>query len=201
MSTLDGAATTRGNRRGRPRDTSADKRIRRAAEELLLERGYDKMTVDDVAERAGVGKATVYRRYATKEAMALAAMYELFAIDLPAPDTGSLREDLTQMYQDTLDFVTSPPGQAFVRLAVSESCRDPRIAEAYRAMLNRRLDGGRVVFERAIARGELRPDVDLDVLGEWLLGLIVLRSVVRGQNLGPADVPGLLDMTLYGVHA
>src|SRR3954453_17821745 len=87
-------------RRGRPRDPEAEPRIRRYAVQLLLERGFDGMTVDDVAEAAGVGKATIYRRWASKEELANDALTELFDVEIPDADTGSIEGDLQHVYRD-----------------------------------------------------------------------------------------------------
>ena len=81
-------------KRGRPRDPEADGRILAAASSLILLRGFDSMTVDEVATNAGVGKATVYRRWARKEDLAVAAMEQLYRDEMPSPDTGSIRGDL-----------------------------------------------------------------------------------------------------------
>ena len=90
-------------RRGRPRDPDAEPRIREYALKLLLERGFDGMTVDDVAEAAGVGKATIYRRWASKELLANDAMAQLFDLEIPDADTGSIAGDLRQVYSVRTD--------------------------------------------------------------------------------------------------
>src|SRR5512141_649659 len=114
--------------RGRPRDPETDERITAAAAELLLQRGFDRTTVDDVASRAGVGKATVYRRWPSKEDLAVAAMETLYSTEMPEPDTGSIRTDLAESYLAVLAFVVTPEGAAFLRSSIAESVRDERIA-------------------------------------------------------------------------
>src|SRR3954465_7425678 len=102
--------------RGGPRDPETDSRITAAAAELMLERGFDKTTVDDVAALAGVGKATVYRRWTSKEDLAVAAMESLYSVEMPEPDTGSIAGDLAASYRSVLAFVNSPQGAAFLRM-------------------------------------------------------------------------------------
>src|SRR5438132_1647708 len=141
-------------RRGRPRDPDAEPRIRRYAVQLLLERGFDGMTVDDVAEAAGVGKATIYRRWASKEMLVSDAMADLFDLEIPDADTGSIAGDLRQVYRVALAFANSERGRAMIRLAVSEANRDERSAVVYRGVLERRIELTRQGLERARARGE-----------------------------------------------
>ena len=88
--------------------------------------------------RAGVGKATVYRRWASKEDLAVAAMESLYEAELPAPDTGSIVEDLRESYRAVLAFVNSPEGEGFLRVSIAESVRDERIALLYRQSILRR---------------------------------------------------------------
>ncbi|MGH3344334.1 MAG: TetR/AcrR family transcriptional regulator [Carbonactinosporaceae bacterium] len=186
-------------RRGRPRDPGADDRIRQAAVDLLLAGGYDRMTVDEVAELAGVGKATVYRRYPSKGAMATDAMQRLFDVEIPVPDTGSLRTDLEQVYGDAVAFASSPVGAAFIRLAAAEACRDERIAALYGDLVRRRLELSRPVFDRAVARGEIDPGADWSMIMESLPAVLMLRAITRRSQPGLPDVPGLVAATLRAV--
>lgn len=188
-------------RRGRPRDPGTDSRIRRAAAELLLQHGFDKTTVDEVAARAGVGKATVYRRWTSKEDLAVAAMETLYATEFPAPDTGSIVTDLMESYRAALAFVNSPEGQGFLRVSIAESVRDERIAALYRQSVQQREDTARESFARAIARGEVSPDADIDSAVQWLGGVITIRAVMGRPQPTVDDVPELVRFTLRGVLA
>ena len=123
--------------RGRPRDPETDSKITRAAAELLLLRGFDKTTVDEVAARAGVGKATVYRRWPSKEDLAVAAMETLYSAEFPEPDTGSIRGDLAASYRSFIAFANTDTGKAYMRMSITESLRDERIAALYRAASSR----------------------------------------------------------------
>jgi AcrR family transcriptional regulator len=185
--------------RGRPRDPETDSRITQAAAELLLERGFDKTTVDDVAGLAGVGKATVYRRWPSKEDLAVAAMETLYSVEIPEADTGSIAGDLAASYRSVLTFVNSPQGAAFLRMSIAESVRDERIAALYRASTERREAESRRTFERAIERGEVRPDIDIDGAVQWLGGLLASRAITHRPMPTLDDVDELVEFTLRGV--
>lgn len=185
--------------RGRPRDPQTDERIIEAAADLLRKRGFERMTVDEVAARAGVGKATVYRRWPSKDDLAVAAMERLYALEIPRPDTGSIRGDLAESYRSVLTFVGSPEGSAYLKMSIAESVRDDRIAALYRKATERAEESARVMFVRAKDRGELRPDVDLDCCVQWLGGIIASRTIT-GRSLPTLDdVDHLVEMTLRGV--
>ncbi len=185
--------------RGRPRDPETDKRILGAAANLMLARGFDKMTVDDVAAEASVGKATVYRRWPSKDDLAVAAMEQLFSLEIPEPDTGSIVTDLRQTYRDVLAFVNTTEGRAFIRMSIAESIRDPRIAALYRESSVRREELTRRTFERAIERGEVRSDVDLDSALQWLGGLFAYRVITDRPLPAPEDADKLVDLMLKGI--
>lgn len=187
-------------RRGRPRDPEAEPRIRHHTIRLLLERGFDGMTVDDVAEAAGVGKATIYRRWASKEQLAHDAMTQLFDIQVPDPDTGSIVGDLTRVYSDAVVLANSKEGLALIRLALSEVNRDEKVAALYRAFLKRRIAQTAAALERARSRGEsIHPDADPAVMVHWLAGLLIVRAITGDTMPGTGDVEALVRMTLHGV--
>ncbi len=188
-------------RRGRPRDPEADVRILNAAADLILAHGFDAMTVDAVAASARVGKATVYRRWARKEDLAVAAMERLYNTEMPLPDTGSIRTDLEQAYASVLAFANSPMGAAYLRTTIAESVRDPRISALYRNASERVEAQAMAMFERAITRGELRPDIDTRWAVQWLTGLLSV-SVITNRPLPREDeAPLLVRMMLEGVRA
>jgi AcrR family transcriptional regulator len=187
-------------RRGRPRDPDAEPRIRDQTIRLLLERGFDGMTVDDVAEAAGVGKATIYRRWASKEQLAHDAMTQLFDVQVPDPDTGSLVGDLTKVYHDAVVLADSKDGLALIRLAIAEVNRHELTARLYREFLGRRIAQTAAALDRARARGErIRPDADAAVMVHWLAGLLVVRAITGDKMPEPEDVDALVTMTLHGV--
>jgi AcrR family transcriptional regulator len=188
-------------KRGRPRDPEADARILAAASSLILLRGYESMTVDEVASSAGVGKATVYRRWSRKEDLAVAAMEQLYRDEMPPPDTGTIRGDLMAMYASVLTFVNSPAGTDYVRTTVKESMRDERIATLYREANDRAERGTRTVFERAIDRGEVRPDVHLDAAIQFIGSLVVTRAVNGHDMPALEELDQLVDFVLHGISS
>jgi len=184
-------------RRGRPRDPDAEPRIRRYAVQLLLERGFDGMTVDDVAEAAGVGKATIYRRWASKELLANDAMAQLFDIEIPDADTGSIAGDLRQVYRDALVFVNSKEGVALIRLAVTEMNRGEQFTAFYRNFLQRRIALTAAALERARQRGEsIRGGADPVLMVQWLAGILILRALTGEPMPAVEDADQLVEMTM-----
>jgi AcrR family transcriptional regulator len=186
-------------KRGRPRDPEADGRILAAAASLILLRGFDSMTVDEVATSAGVGKATVYRRWARKEDLAVAAMEQLYRDEMPTPDTGSIREDLKLMFASVLAFANSASGTDYLRTSIKESLRDERIATLYREASERAEKNAIVVYQRAVARGEVRDDVPLDVVVQLLGGLVTMRSITGDEMPRVDQLDQLVDFVLRGI--
>src|SRR4051794_15948948 len=185
--------------RGRPRDPETDERITTAAAELLLQRGFDRTTVDDVAARAGVGKAPFSRRWPSKEDLAVAAMETLYNVEMPEPDTGDIRRDLTESYRSVLAFVNTRDGAAFLRTSIAESVRDNRIAALHRESTERREDVSRVTLERAIKRGQVRADIDIDSAIQWLGGLLAIRAITHRPMPTVDDAETLVEFALRGI--
>ena len=172
-----------------------------AAAELMRSRGFEKMTVDDVAGRAGVGKATVYRRWPSKEDLAVAAMDRLYSAEMPATDTGTIRGDLTETFRSVLSFLGTAEGHAYLKMSIAESVRDPRIAALYRSATEQAEDQARQIYLRAIERGEVRPDIDVTTCVQWLEGLVVARAVTNRPLPSVEDVDDLVEQLLSGILA
>ena len=174
-------------RPGRPRDEGRGRAIEAAAIDLLVEEGFAGMTMEGVAARAGVGKATIYRRWDTKDDLVVDAFLQRCRDHVVSPDTGTLRGDLLQVYRALLEkfrrdgLVT----QAFV----AEQRRHPGLAETFRsAFLNERRAAIREVLARGVARGELAADADLDLLGDVGSALMWHRLTISGAPLDD-DLP------------
>jgi AcrR family transcriptional regulator len=149
----------RPSRGGRPRDPSRDGVIRAAILRLLADVGYGALTMDAVASEAGVGKATIYRRWRTKQDLVVDTISDLNRAEASAPDTGSLEGDLRQMLRSLVAVINGPTGAATLSL-LSTVPHQPALAEAFR---NGPLALWRQAFEeiwaRAEQRGECRPGV------------------------------------------
>jgi AcrR family transcriptional regulator len=165
----------------------------------MLTRGFDNMTVDEVAATARAGKATVYRRWAGKEDLAFAALEQLYSQELPIPDTGSLRGDLRVSMGQALEFSASDTGRAYMRMTVAESLRDKRVGALYTAAYEGQEAAARAMFERAIDRGEVRADFRMDVAVSWFAGLMTLYAVIDRPVPSPAEVDELIDFVLEGI--
>jgi AcrR family transcriptional regulator len=165
-------------RRGRPRSERAQQAILAAASDLLYEQGVSAMNVAVVAERAGVSKATIYRWWPSKELLALDA----FATDwetlspVQSPDTGSLRGDLHERFRIFWRLLRARPLGRVLSGLVAHAQGDPAFAELYRErFLEPRRAATREIFERAIARGEIPADSDLEVALDLLYGALLHR--------------------------
>ena len=178
--------------RGRPRDGAVDQRVLTAAWGLLRAGGYAALNVDDVAERAGVAKTTLYRRWPTKDHLAVAAAAQILG-EVPIPDTGDLRRDLTEFAGalaeslNRLRLAGQAGGGASPGLAaelVAATARHPDLGEVVRAGYAQRHDLARARLERAVEREGLRSDLDPALLIEQLVGPIYYRILITGA---PAD--------------
>jgi AcrR family transcriptional regulator len=190
---------------GRPRSERAHQAILQATTELLLEQGFAEMSVEGVAARAGVGKATIYRRWPSKADLVAEAIASLSHKALDPVDTGSVRGDLMALAEQT--FHTQEAGdvtQIMIKL-MGERARHPELQDAFmRRVVQPRRRVIAEVLEHGIARGELRPDIDVDVLIDLLMGMTVYRSMRAAKAHPMIDRDALeraIDMLFEGVAA
>ena len=187
--------------RGRPRSERARKAILEAAAELLLARGLSAVSMDAVAERAGVSKATIYRWWPTKETLALDALYTEWAAAQPqARDTGSLRGDLLSLFRPWARLARSRPYGRVIAALITESQTDPVFAAEYRQrFVEPRREQGRVIFRRAIGRGEIPADTKVEVALDLLYGSVYHRLLHGHAPLSDQFVRDVVDTVLNGV--
>jgi AcrR family transcriptional regulator len=153
--------------------------------QILAEVGYDRLTMDAVATRAKASKATLYRRWTNKVSLVIDALHSQHGPHSEekdaVPDTGSLRTDLQAAFCG-MGGLNDPETVAIFSAVVTAVTRDPDFAEAFRRdVVGPKLAATRAVWERARERGELRPDVDLDLLEPALAGVVLHRVFVLGQ--------------------
>jgi AcrR family transcriptional regulator len=168
---------------GRPRSEESHQAIIRAALELMLEDGYGSLTMEAVRQRAGVGKATIYRRWASKQELvrdAIAFMHDA----IQAPDTGSLRADYEGMAAQVRSAAHRAGAATFMPRLLGEAVNDPELhAIFYANLVKPRRDQMRLVLERAVARGEVRDDVDLELMIDLFAGPAVYRLLITGGDV------------------
>jgi AcrR family transcriptional regulator len=186
-------------RLGRPRDPSRDVAIVEATLDLLAEGGWAAVTMEAVAARAGVGKATLYRRWPAKEQLvvdALAALGE----DVDVPDGAGVRDTLVGLLSAVLRRSDTVAGRIFPRL-VSEAVDNPELMRRYREqVLDPRRARFRDVLRRGVVEGVLRPDVDLDHAVDLLVGPVAYRGLLRTDPPVGADFPArVVDDVLAGL--
>jgi len=190
---------THGTAKRRPGGRTARTRsaVMAAARDLVLEGPWPEVSMQDIARRAGVNEATLYRRWGTKSALLTELVLDVSAVDLPIPDTGSLREDLVGVVGAVAAYLRTPIGEAFAQL--SAAAHDPASAEARDAFWFDRFNKAKVVFDRAVERGEIPTDVDPILAYDALIGPLHFRLVTRRRPLEEGIAERLVDLVLDGV--
>jgi AcrR family transcriptional regulator len=171
---------------GRPRSAEADEAILRAALELCAEQGFESATVEAVAARAGVGKATVYRRYPNRVGLAVAAATEVCTCFEADADTGSVEEDLRLIARSMVDTINVATTRRMLAEIMAAAARNPELQAAYSQFVSARRAVAIRAIERGVARGELRPDTDAELLADLVGSPLFHRGVGRGEHLEPA---------------
>jgi AcrR family transcriptional regulator len=208
-STTDGTGTNgrgevagaNGRRPGRPRSERARQAILQAAGELLLTGAGGEVSMDALAAHAGVSKATIYRWWPDREALALDALYEQWADrgDAP-PDLGSLRGDLLALLRPWARLVRSRPYAPVIGAFITKAHNDPAFAQEYvTRLVQPRRDRAKVVFDRAVDRGELPRGAPVETALDLLYGAIYHRLLHRHAPLTDTFVTQVLDLTLDGL--
>jgi AcrR family transcriptional regulator len=193
------ARDTQGGPRGpgRPRDARHDQAILDATLGILLEQGYRGVTIEGVAARAGVGRPTIYRRWPSKPAVVVAALVQSNRLALPAPDTGSLRNDLIAVQRHQVERMNSPDARRVTAGLIADLADDPELADTYVSQfLAPRRATVWDVLSRGVERGELDAGVDFAFVYDLLVGPLFMRAVVWGQPLAPDAAEQTADVVL-----
>lgn len=183
---------------GRPRDQRADKAILSATLELMAESGVHDLRVDDVAGRAGVGKATIYRRYRSKDELITAAVAGLVS-EITVPDTGQTRDDLLALMHGAVKVYRGSVQAAVMPSLVEAISRDGELARLVReGFLSGRRTALRAVLERGIERRDLRVDLDIELALDVLGGPLFYRLLITGGPIDEQLAEGVVELILRG---
>ena len=188
-------------RPGRPRSEQAEQAIIEATLDLFAEKGFEGVCVEVVAARAGVGKATIYRRWPNKEELLLAAFASLKS-PLPEPKGVSVRDDLLAMVEVMCADKADPRKARRYALLLGDGDKYPRLMARYKeTVVQPRRDAMRAVIRRGIETGELRPDTDVEIAMLSLTGAIMSQEKSQDGTLDGDFAARLVDGLLLGLSA
>jgi AcrR family transcriptional regulator len=182
---------------GRPRSEEAHQAILDATLELLIEVGFSALTVEGVASRAGVGKATIYRRWTSKLPLVVEAFGQLPGFE--EVDKGKLEVDLKETLKAYLQvFHSTSLGAVFPSL-VGERAHNPELSKLLEPVTAHRREPFVRIFERARARGEISEDVDVNLAADLVVGPISVALFFRGRAPSPKMAGPIVDLALSGI--
>jgi len=187
--------STAGRGRGRPPSPGIDQRILDAALELLASDGYAGFRLDELAKRAGVAKTTILRRWPSKAAIAAAAVEQLALQTIDVPASGTLRGDLHALVTSAFAVFTNGHG-AFVPRLIRESGHHPEIADLLQTVIHTRRLAYRHALNRAIARHELDPGIDQELIIDLLVGPMWTRLLITRERITKPFVDDIVDAVI-----
>jgi AcrR family transcriptional regulator len=162
---------------GRPRSIQSHQAILQATLELLAEVGFEAMSIDAIANRAGVGKTTIYRRYSSKEELVTDAI-ESVREEIVIPDTGSFQSDIDQLIENAAQITLNPLGRQSVAMIISSAASNDQFAQIYwRKYLQPRRKTFAILLEQAKARNEIRQDLDSDLVFDTMSGIMLYALI------------------------
>lgn len=157
------------------------------------------MSVERVANIAGVGKTTIYRRYESKEELAAAAMRSLTDNLGPPPDTGSARDDIVEMLVQNQTAMVQGPGMSVMGALLVEERRNPELLELFRARIMRpRRNEAVKILQRGVERGEIRPETDLEATVYAMVGATIARHIL-GAPQNRTQIEKTVDTIFQGI--
>ena len=188
-------------RPGRPRSGVAHRAILDAARDLIVDGGFGQFRLEKVASMAGVGKATIYRRWRSKEALALDVLLELAAPHLPVADIGNTRLELRSCVTNASHALRDGIFGSVIKGLLSEIVLNPKLGDPFRASVVQTRRGEiAAAVERGIQRGDLRADADVDLATELLVGPVYFRMMFGG-DLSDDVAERIVDAVLGGFAA
>jgi AcrR family transcriptional regulator len=183
---------------GRPRSEEAHQAILNATLELLVEVGFSALTVEGVASRAGVGKATIYRRWPSKLPLVVEAFGQLPRFE--EVDTGDLAEDLKKMLRSYLREFNATPLSAVLPSLAGERTHNPELSQLFEPVSKGRRRPLIRAFERAAERGEIPRELDRELAADLVVGPIAVALFFKGGRISPKMVGPMVDLALEGIR-
>jgi len=173
-----------------------------AADDLLVERGYAGVTIEGIAARAGVAKQTIYRWWPSKFEILMDTFLEDAAGALEIPDTGTVDGDLRRHLRQLAGFLTTEPAGQVMRALIGQAQHDADVARTFQQrFLDERRALDRTILERGVARGELPPDTDLDLVIDMIYGPVYHRVLLTGLPVDGRFIDGLVSHVMDAVAA
>jgi len=185
---------------GRPRSEQARVAILRSALKLLGENGFPALSMEDIAAHANVGKATVYRWWPNKAALITDAFASTATRKLHFPDTGSVHTDMSQQMRQVIKVFRSRRGRILAAILAAGQSDNGLITAFRERFMKPRRQEAYATLRRGIVRGELRRNLDMDLLLDSLYGPIYMRFLIRHEKLTPAFVDHLCELVLSGAR-
>jgi len=184
--------------RGRPRSDRVHRAILDAARELLIRDGFTRLRLEHVAAAAGVGKATIYRRWPTKEDLAQALLQDLASPHIAIDDVGDTRAEMLAAVTNPMRAITDTNFGPVILALMSQIAGNPKLGDPFRqTVVQARRDAVAEMIARGIVRGDLCPDADPDVATELLVGPVYFR-LVFGGDLDDAFANSIVDNVMRG---
>jgi AcrR family transcriptional regulator len=173
-----------------------------ATRELLAERGYAATGIEEIARRAEVGKAAIYRRWRSKEELVVELLSHSAPAIEPVPDLGDTRAELLRTVGKTIENFARKSTGGIIQGLASESSRNPRLSRLVREyVIDPRRNELRTVLERGIARGDLRADTDVEIAHNLLTGPAYHHLLLGGKRLDKQFAERVVDVFLRGAGA
>jgi AcrR family transcriptional regulator len=200
LSTHESALAPRAAKpRGRRRSVEAERAILKAALYLLERQPLRKVTADAIARRAGVSKATIYKWWPNKSLVALDAYLAGMTEQVVMPDTGSAELDFTRQLKSVMAFYTSSLGKLFCQF-LAEGQSDPVFLALFRErFLYVRRNAARVMWQRGVDRGEIRKDVDGDIVLDLIYGPMIFRLLAGHGLFGDRESEAIVEAVFGGL--
>ena len=185
----------------RRRSERSHQAILKAAAELLEEKGYSGVCIEAIATRAGVGKQTIYRWWSSKAGVIMETYAAHATQNVPIPDTGAVQEDLCQFLEQLFTILTTTIVKVAIAGLISEAQTDTNVAEAFRALFFAdHREAARTILSQGITRGELRPDLNLELVIDAIYAAIWYRLLLKHAPLDNTFAEELVNLVMQGIQ-